>query len=389
MSEPRETAERFHELDAVRAAAMLLGIFFHGAISFMATPIPWAIRDRSVHLGVDLFLWVCHTFRMPVFFLMSGFFARLLCLKLGLGGFLRHRARRVLLPFAAALIPTMVAVYFLWRWGWSIAPPPGKTHPGFEVLSLELSKITPSPAHLWFLYYLLFLFGGQALLVAAGRRLPGASPGPRLDALFRWAASSWLLPFLMAIPTGVTLFFMHSIEAGTPVSFVPQPRLLAYYAVFFAFGWMLHRQPILIDGFRRRLWLNLALAALALPGLGWLLQHAPGDGVIRPASLRVGALWLSAFFGWALGLAFIGFFVRWLREPRPWVRWLSDASYWCYLLHLPVVVLFQILAAGLAWPGPVKYVLVMAATLAICFGSYRGFVRYTFLGAALNGRRER
>jgi glucan biosynthesis protein C len=54
-----------------------------------------------------------------------------------------------------------------------------------------------------------------------------------------------------------------------------------------------------------------------------------------------------------------------------------------------VVIVFQILVADLAWPGPIKYALVMGGTVGICLASYHGFVRYTFIGATLNGKRER
>ena len=101
---------RFHGLDACRAAAMMLGLFFHGAVSFVSTPIGWAIRDRSAHFGVDVFIWVCHTFRMPVFFLLAGFFSRLLVEKLGPAAFVRHRAKRLLVPFVVTVIPLMPAL---------------------------------------------------------------------------------------------------------------------------------------------------------------------------------------------------------------------------------------------------------------------------------------
>lgn len=368
---------------------MMLGLFFHGAISFMEIPTPWAIHDRAVHPGVDLFVWVCHTFRLPVFFVMSGFFARLVYGRLGLAGFIRHRVKRIVVPFVAALVPTMVAVYFLWRWGWSKTPPPRESPPGFELPSLEWSTITPSPAHLWFLYYLSILYAVLAALLALGRRFSLAALGSRADALFVGAGRSWLLPFLMAIPTAATLSYMESLTADTPVTFVPQVRVLAYDAVFFVFGWMLHRRPALISEFPRRMALNAAIAALLFPALGWLLVKVAEHRAIEPVWLHAGGLYLSALFGWSLVLLFIGVFVRWLSEPRAWVRWLADASYWCYLVHLPVVVFFQILVADRTWPGPAKYALVMAATLAICLGSYRGFVRYTFIGTALNGKRER
>ena len=388
VAEP-EFRERYHALDAVRAAAMMLGIFFHGAISFMHTATPWAIHDRATHPAVDLFVWICHTFRMPVFFVMSGFFARLVYRRLGAAAFLRHRVKRILVPFLVALAPTMVAVYFLWRWGWSKTPPPNEAPPGFELPSLEWSKITPSPAHLWFLYYLLIVYAALMPLLALGRRFPLEAFWSRADAIFELAVRSWVLPFVMAIPTAATLFFMESLEADTPVTFVPHLRILAYYAVFFAFGWMLHRRPALIAEFPRRIVLNAVFAVPLLFALGWLLLQVSETRVLKPAGLRVGGLYLSALFGWSMILLFVGVFVRWLSEPRAWVRWLADSSYWCYLVHLPVVVFFQILVAASTWPGVVKYALVMTATLIVCVGSYRAFVRYTFLGTALGGKRER
>ena len=79
--------------------------------------------------------------------------------------------------------------------------------------------------------------------------------------------------------------------------------------------------------------------------------------------------------------------MKWGAKPRAWVAYLSDASYWCYLIHLPVVITFQILVAPLEWPGPLKYALLMAATLAVCLGTYQAFVRTSFIGATLNGPR--
>ena len=66
---------RRHDLDALRAFAMLLGIVLHGALAFI--PGAWAVTDASVEGDGTPFAWLTmaiHGFRMPVFFLMSGFF---------------------------------------------------------------------------------------------------------------------------------------------------------------------------------------------------------------------------------------------------------------------------------------------------------------------------
>ena len=46
--------QRHDGLDAARALAMILVVATHAAISFMVTPIGWAIQDRLQHLAVDL-----------------------------------------------------------------------------------------------------------------------------------------------------------------------------------------------------------------------------------------------------------------------------------------------------------------------------------------------
>ncbi len=92
---------RRHDLDALRAFAMLLGIVLHGALMFL-----WPVRDEISQGEEDLLglviSWI-HGFRMPLFFLMSGFFTAMLWRRRGLGSLLRQRALRVLLPLVLAV----------------------------------------------------------------------------------------------------------------------------------------------------------------------------------------------------------------------------------------------------------------------------------------------
>jgi hypothetical protein len=182
---------------------------------------------------------------------------------------------------------------------------------------------------------------------------------------------------------------MQVLSADTPVGYLPQPRILAYYGVFAGFGWLLQRQTDLVEEFGKRLWIPLALALAILYPLSRLVDRTIRGGPPASPAARAGALYLSALFGWSLVILFLGAFVKWGGKPRAWVAYLSDGSYWCYLVHLPVVVALQILVADLAWPGPIKYALIMTATIAACLGSYQLFVRYTFVGATLNGPRGR
>ena len=102
--------ERRHDLDALRAFAMLLGVALHAALSFV--PGVWPVTDSSQESS-DLFglaVSFIHGFRMQLFFLMSGFFTAMLWRRRGLGSVMRQRATRVLLPLAIAAVTVIPAM---------------------------------------------------------------------------------------------------------------------------------------------------------------------------------------------------------------------------------------------------------------------------------------
>lgn len=105
--------ERFHDLDALRAFAMLLGIVLHAATPFV--PYWHEGQSGSAFLG-GLFIAI-HGFRMPLFFLLSGFFTSLLWRRRGTRALLQHRLRRVGLPFVLALLTILPLVWWAQLWG--------------------------------------------------------------------------------------------------------------------------------------------------------------------------------------------------------------------------------------------------------------------------------
>ena len=67
--------------------------------------------------------------------------------------------------------------------------------------------------------------------------------------------------------------------------------------------------------------------------------------------------------------------IHWLNHSNWLIRFLSDASYWTYLVHLPVLFIIQYWTMGLNWPWPAKLAFSSAATLALCLLSYPLLVR--------------
>lgn len=103
---------RRHDLDALRAWAMLAGIALHGAMSF-APDIPIGPRDVSQSDALSVMFHALHGFRMPVFFVLSGFFTMMLWRRRGLRSLLWHRTRRILFPIFFPGVPIIVALFIV------------------------------------------------------------------------------------------------------------------------------------------------------------------------------------------------------------------------------------------------------------------------------------
>ncbi len=95
------TARR-SDLDALRAVAMLLGIFLHAALSFF--PSLWMVTDQRQDSSFAILFSAIHGFRMPLFFVMCGFFSAMLLHKRGRRALVKHRFQRVFLPLVAGML---------------------------------------------------------------------------------------------------------------------------------------------------------------------------------------------------------------------------------------------------------------------------------------------
>ena len=123
---------------------------------------------------------------------------------------------------------------------------------------------------------------------------------------------------------------------------------------------------------------SIALALFTLHNSG-----DPGAAVHVAALLTLGVATLTSLH------ALLGLATRHLNVERAPVRYLSDSSYWIYLSHLQILVplLAVVLAMGIPWPVALPALTV--ATLAVTIATYGLFVRYSAIGAVLNGPRKR
>ena len=200
------TGERLHGLDALRAGALLLGVLLHASISFLpGAKFFWMVSDNQKTALLGPVFFVIHIFRMPLFFMLAGYFAHLVLQKKGWAGFIKDRLKRITLPLLLGwpvIFAAIVAAIVLASWvrnGGSLpqkSPPP----PTFTADSFPL-------AHLWFLYMLTLLYAVYLGLWAVCRQLGIL---PQLKRCADWlmpVISGWFGPMLLALPVALALFY--------------------------------------------------------------------------------------------------------------------------------------------------------------------------------------
>lgn len=542
---------RRHDLDALRAFAMLLGIALHASLSFI--PFPWPAQDTRQNPAFGLLMAVVHGFRMPLFFLISGFFTMMLYRKRGLRSLLRQRTRRIALPCLLGLVTIVPLMHVVSDWAtrrtgsaavvdtstltgairagdsaairrhldagadvnqedpalgippltWAVLKgdadavswliergadvnrgnlgdgntplhsaaflghdqiarilvergadpqrrgtsgglPIESTDAGHGVTSLLTGILgLPEPdvalldegrarvrrfleehggavtrsagsrplgqvvldgyrglldsdrleietpwgrfhlvntsvfEHLWFLWFLCWMVGFFSLAVWVGSRRAGDAGDGSGSRGFPPRRLLWILP-LTLIPQWFMGWPTPGFGPDTSAGLIPMPHLLAYYLVFFAFGALYYDAHDDTGALGRR-WLPLVL-------VGLLVAFPAG---LASLGSREATAVAQVVYVWSMSLGMMGMFRRLLARERRWVRYLSDASYWLYLTHLPLIIAAQAFVSEWPLPLAVKFALIVGVVTGFLLVIYQAMVRYTWLGTLLNGPRTR
>ena len=383
--------ERYHALDAVRGGVLVLGVFFHATLSFLPGEQMWIVMDSSRSPELSVLFFTLHIFRMTVFFVLAGFFGRLLLKRLGVGRFVMNRAKRIAAPLV--LFWPLVLTAFIATLLWAAAQANGGTLPEGPPPPPMTAETFPL-LHLWFLYVLLIFYAAALLLRAVMHLIDrnGALRSRIVDPIVRFVAGP-AAPVLLAIPVAAALYFkphwMMWFGIPTPdTGLVPNSAALVAYGLAFSLGWLLNRQPEILEGWGKR-WAFYVPPAIGATAAALMLGGGAAPVIAVPEQ-SLTTLGFAALYGvacWAWTIAIIGFSARHLAGHSPARRYLADASYWIYIVHLPILISLQILVAPYQWPWVAKYPVILAVAFMIMLASYQWFVRYSWIGAILNGKR--
>jgi hypothetical protein len=377
---------RLHAFDNLRAVMMWLGIVLHVAINHTTGPslLPWL--DSATSPVADLIMMFIHAFRMPVFFILAGFFVAFLMARRGAKEMLKHRLRRLLLPFAIFWPILLVCTVVLMLVYMHLM---ARGTAGIDVSLLAKQGRGSSPfttMHMWFVYYLIWFCVFTAALAPLWARLP-AAVRDRVDAAFRALVVNWWGPLPLAIPLAIVGSFYGAGMLAPNGSFLLHPGEVIHNGLFFVCGLLLYRpQDALFPHLMKTCWRN------AITGLVVFVLVLAAFNVFVSDSKAIPHIELVIAFlynltSWLWSFALIGLFLRYVQAQNRVLRYVSESSYWVFLVHMLGTIGFGAMVYNLPIGAIGKMTLNIAATTVVCLISYQVFVRHTFVGVLLNGRR--
>lgn len=380
-------SQRRHHLDAIRVSAILLLIPYHAA--------------RYVQKGdgdpriVDAVVWFVHTWHMPLFFAISGFLAASALQRSTAALQVRARFRRLGVPLVVGMLSVVPLANFFVIEAAALWPRKGTLPPKRE---LDLANIFSfTPRHLWFIAYLLMIS-----LVAIGVWL-AVQRAPQIGAALKrgfgqMMRSWWAVPVLGAISAAILITKPGWVAGGSASnSLIPVPTLFAYFSLFFGFGWLLSGQSELIEQLKRGAWLRLMVGVLiAVPAFylfydsGAFTGNVGTPGVLTDiGALRFYGLFTVGIVCWLTLFGIWGVLARYVRNESRVLRYLSDASFWIYLVHIPFLVALQSTLSTTELAIPFRWGLAVTGTFALALGSYALVREGRKLATAARARRGR
>jgi len=339
----------WHPLTTHGLPCFFLGFFFTLLSLFTCTKSQRVLGEFLLVVFTHQFL---HVFRMPAFFVIAGFFAAYLLQTRGPNKFFQNRLQRIALPLAIFWIPLTFANAWASQGAWLTS------RSTFDVLPIDF-------AHLWFLYFLILYYVVFWAFSAPLRKLLTKRVSPH----------AFLLLLAAAFPLIPGVFDQEGTLA-TSTRLFPDPGLLLLYFVIFLSGAIAYNQQERWLAFLRKGALRLFVV---------LLLSFTAFFVIQDWGL-IGTRWIYAASVVSGTYGVLGLFLRFATKQNRAFKFVSDASYWIYLIHLPLVFFFLIFLSTLGFGALPLILLTTILTIGLGLLSYKLLVRHTPVSLLLNGR---
>lgn len=361
---------RIYYMDAMRSILMMLGVVLHSAKVYNPDQSWIIFSDHTTDVAKYL-VEIIHKFRMPSFFIISGFFCVLTIKKYKPTKFIYTRLQRILIPLlTTALTLNTIQTLILTSSGWE----------KFEIINyLETGKWV---SHLWFLNNLIVYFSlvficsitiKKQTRIALNSNASLFSLIPVEILIFILPVASIAILFLNKIGFPLYTDFFGIFDVFSLLSHLP----------YFVFGGLLFINRNLLKNFST---INPLIVAtitvifiLVRNSAYFKLLPYPFNSVLS-SYLNILSTWLMVAFVFYI-------FYKYTNKKSEAFCFFSEASYTVYLFHHVIIVFVGILLIKIKMPVfPGLFILITVGIIFPLLIHKLFILKYNYLRYLFNGK---
>ncbi|MFC3124796.1 acyltransferase family protein [Pseudoroseomonas globiformis] len=354
--------ERQHYLDYLRALLMFMGIPYHVALAY-STQQAWIVQSEERSALLSWAAQFSHTFRMPVFFLIAGLFALMLCQR-NPGEWWRSRLVRLGVPLIAAALlinPLTMLSSALWQ-----------AQPG-EVIQTWIGMLQtpgePWVSHLWFLIDLLIYCTVLVVLWSMRDLAPAryvAVRGAEFLDRHVWAPPALLI--LSGFVSLASVVVLKLLDLNSAVhGMLVLSRTAAYLPVFLC-GAALILRPDWLTRFTRvhkGMWVVGLTLAVVQAAIQWRDEDI----------YRIGTYFLMPIVGILFAHILMSAMRMLCNTASPMVQTAVASSFTVYLVHEVFVVYGVLMFLDTGVPVLMQFVILTVVTILLSMAFHQWLVR--------------
>jgi len=332
---------------------LLLGPVLHAGLSFMQFPLgeSWEYKHKETALFFDAMVLFIHLFRVPIFFVLAGFFMETNISLKPLKVILKKKLIRIGLPLIFGVLLLFPIVDFGMAYSNNLA---------FSIQDYRnLWRISHyNTMHLWFLYYLLFFYLAHLILSTQMSVI-------RKEINHLKYANLWII-LLFFILLGLSLLsFVNPKSFDGDYSFLPNLGTVLYFLSFYILGIILFHINDFFVGVKKHYIRYLTLGSILFSILLFSRSTAQIDANF---TFFENLFFISAVYVFIIG--FLGLFSKIFTKKNKQVQYLSKSSYFIYVVHLPILVWLLSLLSKYQLEIYSMFSAVLVLTLFFSYGLY-------------------
>ncbi len=372
--------ERYHGLDLLRSLAMVLGLVIHAPLVYDIGKNTLANLPNNSEYILMISNWI-HFWRMPVFFILAGFFCQMVLTKKNLHYFLSDRFIRI---FLALIIFCLIQ-------------------------NILFSSYIFALSHFWFLYYLFIISVIYTFLF----KLRNIKYFKIISNIYQFPLKKVLILPIYLFPIILLKYFSHELEAKyIGYSIIPKNILefkigsFVYYFMWFTIGCALFNQSHLLDELKK-IYLLFIFFVIALISMfiyweftfGAIYENKNSNFISTPLIFMITISSGITTFCWVFCL--IGLTHRIINKKLKILDFFIEISYPVYLLHM---IFLMTIGMAIVWKEPsetfpvgpsynglnldLAILINIVVSFILCIISYYIFIKYTPLNWVVNGYKK-